>query len=311
MFTAAVHELQLQSADIFTEVPIDRFTSLRLGGPAAILVEPADEQRLAQVGMTLGRHGVDVLVLGRGTNILVSDHGFNGAVIHLTKGFEWIRGEPPFVEAGGAVPLPQVSNWTARRSLTGMEFAVAIPATVGGGVRMNAGAHGRDISDVLVSAVVCHLAKGELETLTPGAMDMSYRQTGLGTDDIVCSARFQLKVAEPSHIARVMHEYRSHRSETQPAEARNAGSMFRNPPGRSAGRLIESVGLKGVRCGGAEVSSKHANFFIAHPGATAQDVYDLMVRVQTMVSKATQVVLIPEVRLVGAFDQTSGHLELA
>ncbi|MEO7803238.1 MAG: UDP-N-acetylmuramate dehydrogenase [Actinomycetota bacterium] len=311
MLAAAALELQGQASDVSTEVRIDRFTSFRLGGPASILIEPATETRLAAVGLTLASYGIDILILGRGTNVLVSDEGFKGAVIRLTKAFEWIRDEPPFVVAGGAVPLPQVSNWAARRSFSGLEFAVAIPATVGGSVKMNAGAHGSDVSEVLESAVICHLTRGELDVMSAEQMQMSYRQTNLGADDIVCSARFKLAQAKPEKIGLLMERYRSHRSETQPIEARNAGSMFRNPPGMSAGALIEASGLKGFQHGGAEVSAKHANFFIAESSATAQDVYNLMVHVQSAVREATQVLLIPEVRLVGHFDETLGQLAIA
>lgn len=278
------------------------FTSLRVGGPAGILVEPRDEDELTRVATSLaGLPGTPVLVLGRGTNLLVSDDGFPGVVIRLGAGFEWIAGEGRSVEAGGGAPLPKVANYAARRKLAGMEFAVAIPATVGGGVRMNAGAHGSSISSVLVWARVLRIGSGVKQTLSLESLNFKYRESSLTASDLVCAAAFALTEGEAGEIAARMEAYRLHRSETQPAEAPNAGSMFRNPAGASAGALIEAAGLKGVGEGLVEVSARHANFFLARPGATAQQVHDLMVRVQRTVEERCGVVLVPEVRVVGRF----------
>jgi UDP-N-acetylmuramate dehydrogenase len=282
--------------------PLAPFTSLRVGGPAGLLVEPRDEDELARVAAVLaGRPETPVLVLGRGTNLLVSDEGFPGVVVRLGAGFEWIAGEGTTVEAGGGAPLPRVANYAARRKLAGMEFAVAIPATVGGGVRMNAGAHGSSISSVLVWARVLRMGTGLEETLSPETLDFKYRESSLTASEVVCAAAFALTEGDPGEVAARMEAYRVHRSETQPAEAPNAGSMFRNPPGTSAGALIEAAGLKGTGEGLVEVSTRHANFFLARPGATAQQVHDLMVRVQRTVEDRCGVLLVPEVRLIGRF----------
>jgi UDP-N-acetylmuramate dehydrogenase len=278
------------------------FTSFRVGGPAAVLVEPRGEDELLGVAEVLaGSEPVEVLVLGRGTNLLVSDDGFAGVVIRLGDGFEWIAGAGESVEAGGGAPLPKVANYAARRTLSGMEFAVAIPATVGGGVRMNAGAHGSSISSVLAWTRVLRIRTGIKETLSPESLNLRYRESSLTASDVVCAAGFALTHGDPREIASRMEAYRMHRSTTQPAEARNAGSMFRNPEGSSAGALIEGAGLKGTAEGRVEVSTRHANFFLAHPGATAQQVHDLMVRVQRVVEEQSGVVLVPEVRVVGRF----------
>ena len=282
--------------------PLAPFTSLRVGGPAGILVEPRDEDELGRVAGVLaeGPHP-PVLVLGRGTNLLVSDEGFPGVVVRLGAGFERIGGAGRLVEAGGGAPLPRVANYAARRNLAGMEFAVAIPATVGGGVRMNAGAHGSSISSVVAWARVLHLETGLKETLVPETLNFRYRESSLTASDVVCAAAFALTEGDTAEIAARMEAYRLHRSETQPAEAPNAGSMFRNPEGTSAGALIEAAGLKGAGEGLVEVSTRHANFFLARPGATAQQVHDLMVRVQRAVEERCGVVLVPEVRVVGRF----------
>jgi UDP-N-acetylmuramate dehydrogenase len=287
--------------------PLAKYTSFRVGGPAAILLEPEDDVDLERIGPVISRFGLATLVLGRGTNVLVGDSGFPGVVIRIGKGFEWIReGGGSEVEAGGGLPLPVVANWAAKRSLTGMEFAVAIPATVGGAVRMNAGAHGSSLSEVLRSARIYRLSSGRAEDLSVDGLGMRYRQTVLGPADVVCWARFKLSPGSREEIAARMERHRKHRTMTQPSEAPNAGSMFKNPEGSSAGALIERAGLKGHRVGGAQVSTKHANFFLAHAGATAQDVYDLMAHVQAEVLVKLEILLIPEVRIVGTFDVTAG-----
>lgn len=283
--------------------PIAPLTSLRLGGPAGIFVEAESEDDLLAVAHAQARHRLPLLALGRGTNLLVSDRGFPGIVLRLGTGFEWIAGEGDVIEAGSATPLPRVANWAARRGLAGLEFATAIPATVGGGVRMNAGAHGASMADVLDSARVCRLPERRIVTMAAAALRMHYRETVLTQDDLVCSARFALSEQASAEILARMAGYRAHRAATQPVEAPNAGSMFRNPEGDSAGRLIEAAGLKGRRVGGADVSTKHANFFLAHPGATAQEVHDLLALVQRTVRESIGVVLVPEIRIAGEFDR--------
>ncbi|MGH7425080.1 MAG: UDP-N-acetylmuramate dehydrogenase [Candidatus Methylomirabilales bacterium] len=296
---------------VSADEPMASFTSFRLGGPAGILVEPEDEEDLEAAARVVIRHRLPSVVLGRGSNVLVSDRGFPGVVIRLGKGFDWVSyagGGGEIVVAGGATPLPRVANWAARRGLAGMEFAVAIPATVGGGVRMNAGAHGRSISDVLVSATICRVGEGARATLSAGELGLAYRASGIGPADVVCSARFSLRAGSREEVTSRMAAYRDHRALSQPAEAPNAGSMFKNPTGAgkgsavSAGRLIEEAGLKGHRVGSAEVSTKHANFILAHRGATSEEVYRLLAEVQACVLERSGLLLLPEVRLVGSFE---------
>jgi UDP-N-acetylmuramate dehydrogenase len=312
------------SSRVRTEVSLAPFTSLRLGGPAAIFVQAQGMDDLSKASELLARYRLPLLVMGRGTNLLVSDGGFPGVVLRLGKGFEWIRAsssgdESASLEAGGAAQLPRVANWAARRGLTGLEFALAIPATVGGGVWMNAGAHSSSLSEVLEEVTIYRLMPADDDGLPDGEsrleirrgaeLGMQYRESSLADTDLVCSARLTLRIGEPQEIARKMEQYRRHRAETQPSHAPNVGSIFKNPPETSAGRLIEEAGLKGHRMGGAEVSVKHANFFLAHPGATAQDVYDLMADVQARVAEASGILLLPEVRIVGSF-QSSVPLQL-
>lgn len=281
------------------------FTSFRLGGPAGVLVEAAEEADLVAAGSIAARFALPLLALGRGSNVLICDEGFPGVVVHLGSGFEWMRSEGDGVEGGGAAALPRLANLAAGRALSGLEFAVAIPASLGGAVRMNAGAHQRCVSDVLEWARVYRLGTPGVTVAGPEDLGMAYRCTRLDDSDIVCAARLRLTRAPKDTIRARMQAYREHRSATQPAQARNAGSMFRNPPAPlpSAGALIQQAGLKGFAVGQAEVSAKHANFFTARPGATARDVYRLLVAVQAAVADANGVVLVPEVRLVGSFGE--------
>jgi UDP-N-acetylmuramate dehydrogenase len=291
---------------VTTDVSLAPFTSFRLGGAAAILVEAFDEPDLLATASVAASSGLPILSLGRGSNVLVSDRGYPGIVVRLGKGFEWIADGEDGLEAGGATPLPRLANRAAGRGLSGLEFAVAIPASLGGAVRMNAGAHNSSLADVLDWVRLYRLGEAAPAVLPAAKLGMRYRSTNLDDNDIVCAARLALTPAPPGEIGEIalrMQRYRDHRAATQPAEARNAGSMFRNPEGASAGRLIEEAGMKGHRAGRAEVSGKHANFFLAPPGATAQDVHRLLVEVQAAVLERTGILLTPEIRLIGRFEQ--------
>jgi UDP-N-acetylmuramate dehydrogenase len=185
--------------------------------------------------------------------------------------------------------------------MAGLEWAISIPGSVGGGVRMNAGAHGGEMKDSLRSAVVWRMDRLAVEEVEASDLAMSYRRTSLAATDLVLEARFQLEPEEPASIRARMESYRKHRAETQPGALQNAGSVFKNPEGDSAGRLVEVAGLKGFSVGGVRVSEKHANFFIASDNATAQDVFDLVSAVKTRVSTSLGVQLETEIRFVGEF----------
>jgi UDP-N-acetylmuramate dehydrogenase len=311
--SAADAALTLRSSvrgEVTLDAPLAAFTSFRLGGAAAILVEAQDESDLVATASVAAQSCLPILSLGRGSNLLVSDRGYPGIVVRLGKGFEWIADSGNGLEAGGATALPRLANRAAGRGLSGLEFAVAIPASLGGAVRMNAGAHGSSVAEVLDWVRLYRLGEPAPAVLPAAELGMRYRSTNLDDNDVVCAARLALTPAPPGEtreIALRMQRYRDHRAATQPGEARNAGSMFKNPLGSpagvSAGRLIEEAGMKGHRAGGAEVSDKHANFFLARPGATAQDVHRLLVEVQAAVLERTGVLLTPEVRLIGTFEQ--------
>lgn len=290
------------------DAPLAPLTTYRLGGPAAVLVEPAGAEDVTTVAEVLRSAGdVPLLVLGRGSNTVVSDRGWPGLVLHVGPGLSWIEASGDRdVVAGAGTTMPQLANWAARRGLTGLEFLVSIPGSVGGGVRMNAGAHGGEIADHLVAASILDTDALGVSEVRAADLGMSYRKSSLTSAQIVIDARFSLEVAPPAAIRERMESFRRHRAETQPGAALNAGSVFKNPAGDFAGRLVDAAGLKGFSVGGARVSDKHANFFVAQPGATAQDVFDLVHTVKAKVKAATGVELEPEVRFAGAFREGAG-----
>ena len=303
---------------VAADLGLARFTTYRLGGAAALFVEPADVEDLEAIGRVLRdaeltNERMPVLVLGRGSNLLVSDTGFPGLVVRMAAGFSWIHPWAPEgstkaygLVAGAATSQPQVANWSARRGLAGFEWAIAIPGSIGGAVRMNAGAHGGSMSDRLVSATVWNMNTFELEERTHADLGFGYRHSALGPLDLVVDARLALTPDDPEAIKGRLDAYRRHRAETQPGALQNAGSTFKNPPGDSAGRLVEAAGLKGFSVGGVSVSELHANFFVASEGATAQDVHDLVFAVRDRVRDTFGIELEPEVRFVGGFKSRTG-----
>ena len=286
-------------------------TTYRVGGPARLYVEPASVSDLEFIGRTLKEPGASrwpVLSLGRGSNIVISDEGFPGVVIRLGSSFALISERSDGkdgVVAGGVTPLPMLANWAARRGLAGLEFLIAIPGSVGGAVRMNAGAHGREVRDALASVRLFDLDRSSVEVRESATLGFRYRGSDLTDRHIVLDACFSLDPAEVDVVRARMESYRKHRAETQPGALQNAGSTFKNPPGDHAGRLVEAAGLKGFSVGGASVSTLHANFFMASEGATSQDVYDLVHEVQARVLDRFNIELEPEVRFVGTFRSRS------
>ena len=282
-------------------VALGPLTTYRVGGPAALLVEARDEGDLELVAAAVHASGVPVLVVGRGSNLLVADTGFPGLALVLGEGFRSIDIDGTSVRAGGWVSLPVLARKTAAAGLTGFEWAVGVPGTVGGGVRMNAGGHGSDISRSLVAARVFDLAA------EPGAggrrvaateLDLAYRHSAVRPAEVVVEGEFGLRVGDRRVAEAEIAEIVRWRRENQPGGA-NAGSVFTNPPGDSAGRLVEAAGLKGFRRGSAFVSPKHANFFQVEDGGSAADVVALMQEVARVVEERSGVRLRAEVHLVG------------
>jgi UDP-N-acetylmuramate dehydrogenase len=283
-----------------TMVSVAALTTYKLGGPARYYLEVDDEDQLVALGDALGDE--PVLVLGRGSNLIISDEGFPGLVVHLGDGFVGtVFGEQETVTCGAGTSMPSVARACARAARGGLEFFIGIPGSIGGGVRMNAGCHGSEIKEWLRSARVVDLRSGTLSERTPDELDMSYRHSNLGSEEVVTGATFRTETRDPEAVAERMRDIVRWRRDHQPGGTLNAGSVFKNPPGDSAGRIIDSLGLKGTRVGGAEVSAKHANFFVASDGVKAQDVYDLVWAIRNRVAAELGIWLQPEVKFAGPF----------
>lgn len=280
-------------------VRLAEYTTLRIGGPCDLLIIPEHRDELVAALRILRENKVPWVQLGRGSNMLVSDKGIRGAVIKLGKAFEHYRFEGELAVAGGAVSFVKLSVMAAKQGLTGLEFAGGIPGTVGGAVYMNAGAHGSDVSRVLQSAEVV-LETGELALWDVNDLQFGYRHSRLQEQPgIVTEAVFRLRKGDRKEIAASMATFKDRRRKTQPLQMACAGSVFRNPEGTYAAKLIEEAGLKGLRHGGAQVSTQHANFIVNTGNATAQDVLALMDQIQTAVYEKFGIRLVPEVLLMG------------
>lgn len=280
------------------DVPIGPLTTYRVGGPARRFVVVDDEPTLARVAAAVAASGVDVLVVGKGSNLLVADRGFDGLVVQLGPSFAEVAIEGDVVRAGGAASLPVVARKTAAAGLTGFEWAVGVPGSIGGAVRMNAGGHGSEVAETLQRVRVVDLAGGNDGVVTPAALDLGYRRSAVTGSQVVVWAELQLAAGDRAAAEAEISEIVRWRRANQPG-GQNAGSVFTNPPGDSAGRLIDAAGAKGLRVGTAEVSPKHANFIQADDGGSADDVRALMEEVARIVREAHGVALHPETRMVG------------
>jgi UDP-N-acetylmuramate dehydrogenase len=283
------------------DVPLGPFTTCRVGGPASLLVEVTGEDDLAAVVAATTGTGVPTLVVGKGSNLLVADRGFAGLAIVLGDDWGAITLDGTRVRAGAAAALPVVARRTAAAGLTGFEWAVGVPGSIGGAVRMNAGGHGSDIAASLVGVRRLDLRTGEDEQVDAARLDLRYRHSSLAPHHLVLEATLQLAPGDRERSEATIREIVTWRREHQPGGP-NAGSVFTNPPGDSAGRLIDAAGLKGLRHGSASVSVKHANFIQADEGGSANDVAALMAEVRDRVRAATGVALVAETRMVGFDD---------
>jgi UDP-N-acetylmuramate dehydrogenase len=296
---------------VIRHAPLGARTTYRVGGTASVLVEVNTEDDLGAVHGALdsvGRSGpaggdgdVPLLVLGNGSNMLVADSGFDGLVVALGPGLGSIEIAGTTVRAGGAAMLPLVARRSAAAGLSGLEWAVGVPGSVGGALKMNAGGHGSDTAAVLAGQRVFDLVSGRAVEGGPERLELGYRTSSLGAGEVVVWAEFALTARPASEaqadVAEIVRWRRAH----QPGGS-NAGSVFTNPPGEAAGRLVEAAGLKGFRLGTAQVSEKHANFIQADDGGSADDVWRLIGHVRRVVLEKAGVTLVPEVRFVG-FDQ--------
>ena len=299
-------EIKNIKGEVLRNEPLSKHTSFGIGGPADLLVYPADRDDLAALLREIGAQKLNFVVLGGGTNILVRDGGFRGVVISLRR-LNAIRVEREYRSLGGTyavvyaeagATLAKVISFTANEALTGLEFATGIPGTIGGAVCMNAGTAEGEMGDV-VETVTVLTPGGELVTRSKEEMGFGYRTANVPAGHVVLSALLQLRHDEQKKIEARVKALMDKRKERQPWGLQNAGSMFKNPLDESAGKLIESAGLKGKTVGGAQVSEKHANFIVNTGKAKAADVLALMEIVKQTVLDVHGARLEPEIKIIG------------
>ncbi|HET8567548.1 MAG TPA: UDP-N-acetylmuramate dehydrogenase [Candidatus Limnocylindria bacterium] len=277
--------------------PMSEHTSLKIGGPADLYVRVTSEEDLFGALAVARHHELPVFLLGAGTNLLVSDKGIRGVVLHDAWSQASVDGA--VVTAAGGTTFAHVAAIAARSGIEGLEWMATVPGTVGGAVHGNAGAFGKETADDLVDAVLSDL-NGDRWTQENADFRFAYRTSSLqGTPTVVVSARFRGIPGERARAVARIKEMANERTKKQPLAQPNTGSIFRNPPGDFAGRLIDAAGLKGTRVGGAVVSERHANFIVNTGGATASDVWELMRRCMHEVKERFGVTLVPEVERVG------------
>jgi len=292
-------------ASMQRDVELAPLTTYKLGGVAAWFADVEDEDTLRAILRSAG--DVEFLVLGRGSNLVVSDHGFPGLVIRLVGAFlQAALNEDGSLAAGAGMPLPRLARFAAAHDRGGLEFFVGIPGSVGGAVRMNAGGHGSDTATWLLDATVLNRLTLNERSDEPADLDLAYRHSNLDDADLVVAARFRTVEQSRARGEEILRDVTRWRKQHQPGGTLNAGSVFKNPRGDAAGRIIDALGLKGYRRGGVAVSDVHANFFVSNEGARAQDVWDLVWAIRRRVGDETGVWLEPELRFVGRFEGDEG-----
>ena len=282
--------------------PMSRHTSFRIGGPAAAFITVNDEEELSSVLSAVSEAGAEHMIIGNGSNLLVSDEGYPGIMIKLGGEFETITraaGDPCRVMTGAAVLMSRVSAFLTENGLSGFEFASGIPGSIGGAVFMNAGAYGGEIKDVVRSVRVMDPDGTNLRTLSSADMQFSYRHSAAEDEGfLILSAEMELVSDDPDEIASRVTELQLKRNSKQPVSFPSAGSTFKRPAGGYAAALIEQSGLKGYTVGGAQVSEKHSGFVINIGGASCEDVLAVMRHVREKVYSDSGILLEPEVRLI-------------
>ena len=278
-----------------------RHTSFRIGGPADVLVLPDTVGELADVLRTAAAFGVRVALLGGGSNVLVGDRGVRGGVIKLGRGFRRTEWNGTSVRAGAAVHFGRLARAAVERGLAGLEYAEGIPGTVGGALFMNAGAYGGEVAGAVAAVEGLDGTTGAVHEIEGDGLAFRYRRAELPSRFVVTAVRFRLRSEEAGSVRERMAAVRAQRVAAQPSGRANAGSIFKNPPGDHAGRLIDAAGLKGARTGRARISERHGNFIVNEGGARAEDVKALMDLAQRVVWERSGIWLEPEVQLVGSW----------
>ena len=288
---------------VLFDEPMSAHTSMGVGGRADALVFPDTDEELGNLVTFLRKEGIAFLPVGNGTNLIVRDGGYRGALVSLERlrKIEIARVEESgdvLAHAQAGVSCAGLVDFALRESLTGIEFCAGIPGSVGGGVRMNAGAWGREVKDVISSVTILD-AGGRIEEIARKDLLFEYRNLDLPPGAIITGATFRLATGDRTAIRERISEIMAKRRERHPLTVRSAGSVFKNPPGNTAGKMIEEAGLKGLRIGGAEISEKHANFIVNRGGATAADVIALIDEVRKRILDARGILLEPELKIIG------------
>ena len=281
---------------------LSKLTTVRTGGPADFYARPASEGELVELLRWAEEEGIRVAVVGSGSNLLVADEGFRGLVLKLAGALTEVERDGERIVCGGGARLPSAAARAAGWGLTGLEFGVNIPGTVGGAVRMNANAYGGELGRVLESVSIC-TASGS-EQRAPDDLGLRYRGSNLGEREVVSAATFALSEADAAEVKAAMAEMRRKRKEAQPSGIKTFGSTFMNPEdaraeGRSAGQLLDAAGCRGLQVGGARLSPKHANFVDNAGDATTADILAVMAAARRRVHEQFGVVLEPEVQVLG------------
>jgi UDP-N-acetylmuramate dehydrogenase len=296
-------ESLIASGMIREGVPLGPHTTYKSGGPARYLAEVADTDALDDLIASGVIDDLPVLVLGRGSNLVVADSGFEGLVIRLGSSFGGVDVDGTVVLAGGSAPLAQVARSSVDAALTGLEFFIGVPGSVGGAVRQNAGCFGTETRDRLIVASIVDLTDGTMGEFGPEDLDLSYRHSNVISTRVVVSATFQALPGDIDSGRAELRRITRWRRDNQPGGTFNAGSVFKNPAGSTAGEIIDSLGLKGMRVGDVAVSDKHANFFVAGSSATSEDIRMLVDAVKDRVFEETGTMLESEIQFVGFDDE--------
>ncbi|UTR12849.1 UDP-N-acetylmuramate dehydrogenase [Evansella sp. LMS18] len=291
---------ELNVGKIKENEPLKNHTTWKIGGPARIFYEPDTAENLQTAMKEIIAAGVPWLVVGKGSNLLVSDKGINGVVIKFGENFAHYEiKDEKLLRVTAGYSVIKLTTLISKQGFSGFEFAGGIPGTIGGAVFMNAGAHGSDISKILKRALIL-LPDGSFKWYTNEEMDYSYRTSRLQKEDGICvEAEFNIQKGDKEKITKEMQANKDYRRESQPFKHPTCGSVFRNPLPKYAGRLIEEAGLKGYSVGGAQISDIHANFIVNNGDATAKDVMDLIKHVQTTIHEKFGVKMETEVEQVG------------
>lgn len=294
---AAALERIVGEGNVLAAEPLSRHCTFRIGGPARLLARPQDERALAELVATLRESNEPYLVVGKGSNLLFPDDGYDGVIVEVGRAMGGIEIDGTTVRAEAGISLSALAKQAARAGLAGLEFASGIPGTLGGGLFMNAGAYGGQLSDVVVRARVLE-ADGTVRTVEVAEDDFGYRKSPIQAGGIVLSAEIELTPDDPDAIQGRMADLDERRRTKQPLEYPSAGSTFKRPPGHYASALVDEAGLKGWRAGGAAVSEKHAGFVVNLGDATCADVLAVIAHAQDVVRERFGVELEPEVRIV-------------